>query len=351
MLVSPHISIVIPTHNRSRPLRIALSALANQTIPSDQYEIIVVMDGDNDETAAVVEEASCFLRLRRVELSRSGRAVARNRGAAAAHGKIICFLDDDMEASPGLLESHLRAHLETPGRVVLGYFPIDNEATSECSAAAFLRTWWNAQFAAWSDPSHRFSFCDFCTGNVSLPKDLFERAGGFDESFPANSAGEDWEFGYRLIQLGVPFSFAKDAVSLHRCRPEWQYLLNRAAEEGRGHVVMTDRHPEIIDQLPLSRLAALTRNSLMRTLMKTAWALPLVPRVAAVVFKLVSQWLLMAGFQRSFRAVHRLVWGYSYWEAVREAVPSWPNWVEKAGMANAQTSADPGVGRLREQVR
>jgi glycosyltransferase involved in cell wall biosynthesis len=352
MSVSPRISVVIPTRNRSRLLRLTLGDLVRQTIPPDQYEIVVVIDGDNNhETAAVVEEASCFLPLRRVDLSWSGRAVARNRGAAAARGRIICFLDDDMGASPGLLESHLRAYAETSARVVLGHFPIENQSTSECSAVSFLQAWWNARFAAWSDPSHRFSFCDFCTGNVSLPKDLFERAVGFDESFPANSAGEDWEFGYRLIQMGVPFYFAKDAVSFHRCRPEWQYMLNRAAEEGRGHVVMTDLHPEIRDQLPLGRLAALTRNSLTRPLMMVAWLMPFLPGAAAVVFKWVSQLLLQAGLQSSFRAVHRLLWGYSYWEAVRKAVPSWRNWFAKAGVAKTQISTGPDAGLLQEKFR
>lgn len=326
------ISVVIPTLNRAGLLRLTLESLARQTVALERVEVVVVVDGGTDESAAVVDELSALPLIRRVDLPRSGRAVARNRGAAAARGEIICFLDDDMEASPGFLEAHLRAHSQNPGGVVLGYFPIYGGAVTQRGATEYLSEWWGRQFAVWSEPDHKFTFRDFCTGNVSMPKRLFQETGGFDESFPPSSAGEDWEFGHRLIKSGAKFSFAKDALSFHRCRLDWQYLLNRAREEGRGHVVIATRHPDLQDQLELRRLVSLTRNSLTRPLLLAAWTMPFVPDAAARLLKFASRLFLAAGFQRAYRHFHRLLWGYNYWLAVRSAIPSWPAWKALAGL-------------------
>ena len=50
----PLISVVIPTRNRCRLLSRTLQALAEQTLRTEEFEILVVSDGSSDQTDTVV---------------------------------------------------------------------------------------------------------------------------------------------------------------------------------------------------------------------------------------------------------------------------------------------------------
>lgn len=119
----PAISVVIPTFNRAELLEESLSSLANQSLPKDRFEVIVVDDGSTDATAAVCDQLMSQLPLRRHRLERSGIAAAKNAGALASTGSILLFFDDDDVADRDLLLEHVRAHDEHPEEnvAVLGY--------------------------------------------------------------------------------------------------------------------------------------------------------------------------------------------------------------------------------------
>lgn len=46
-------SVVVPVYNSERTLRFCLEALANQTIPKEKFEVIVVDDGSTDSTSEI----------------------------------------------------------------------------------------------------------------------------------------------------------------------------------------------------------------------------------------------------------------------------------------------------------
>jgi glycosyltransferase involved in cell wall biosynthesis len=102
---SPDVSVVIPT--RFRPAlvtRAVLSALA-QTV--DNIEVIVVVDGPDDETRSTLATIA-DARLRVVELPRrQGAPNARNVGAREARAPWTALLDDDDEWLPHKLAVQL----------------------------------------------------------------------------------------------------------------------------------------------------------------------------------------------------------------------------------------------------
>jgi glycosyltransferase involved in cell wall biosynthesis len=100
-VVTPFVSIVVPTRNRAEKLRVCLESLVDQDHPAGLYEIIVADDGSTDHTAAVVESFGPRVKLVRPEAR--GSNAARNAGAMAARGDPICFVDDDIDAPPGWL--------------------------------------------------------------------------------------------------------------------------------------------------------------------------------------------------------------------------------------------------------
>lgn len=256
----PIISIIIPTHNRREALRRNLSALNQQTYPLERIEVIVVADGCHDGTSEMVAEFDSQFNLKLTELDGCGASCARNAGASKANGEIIMFLDDDVEASPELVEMHVNKHLERDNLAVIGYF-IPRLETQRGFFRIELRIWWENMFDRMRTEGHRFNYQDLLTGNVSLARSLFFQVGEFDESF---SVHEDYEFGYRLIKAGVQLEFCDQARGYHYEKSDLEKALKRKFEEGKADVLLGNKYPEL---KPTLLLWILNENSsvLIRT--------------------------------------------------------------------------------------
>jgi len=102
------ISVIICTHNRQSYLLKALGSLERQSLAREIFEIIVVDNASNDNTAAIVKEwLKTFANIKYVYESRLGLSIARNTGVEIAQGRYVVYLDDDAVAVPGWLESIL----------------------------------------------------------------------------------------------------------------------------------------------------------------------------------------------------------------------------------------------------
>ena len=119
----PLISVVIPTYNRAKLLRGTLLSLVEQTLPLDDFELVVVDDGSTDHTEDVCSDIATGVPLRYLRLARAGIAAAKNAGLFASQGAVCLFFDDDDVAHSEMLEAHVSAHREhvAESRAVLGY--------------------------------------------------------------------------------------------------------------------------------------------------------------------------------------------------------------------------------------
>lgn len=97
--MTPQLSIVVCTHNRSELLKKCLESLVNQTYSS--IEIIVVDNNSTDNTKEVVAQ---FPKVKYYHESRIGLSYARNTGYENAIGSYIAYIDDDAYASPNWCE-------------------------------------------------------------------------------------------------------------------------------------------------------------------------------------------------------------------------------------------------------
>lgn len=95
--MNPVASVIIPVYNGERFIAEALDCILAQTVKD--LEIIVVDDASNDQTAAIVQARQASLAPGRLIYLRNERnlerSVSRNRGAAAASGQYLFFLDYD----------------------------------------------------------------------------------------------------------------------------------------------------------------------------------------------------------------------------------------------------------------
>ncbi len=102
-MTSPTFSVIIPAFNSSTTLARALDSVLNQEYAA--LEVIVVDDASTDDTAAVISRYGSKVESIRQPVNQ-GVAAARNRGAAAATGEWLAFLDADDYYFPCRLARH-----------------------------------------------------------------------------------------------------------------------------------------------------------------------------------------------------------------------------------------------------
>jgi glycosyltransferase involved in cell wall biosynthesis len=104
------ISCIIPAFNAARFLDEAVASVRAQSHPID--EILLVDDKSTDDTVVV---ANAHPDVILIELdSNQGAPAARNRGASAASGDLLAFLDADDVWLPHKIECQLSAWQEQP---------------------------------------------------------------------------------------------------------------------------------------------------------------------------------------------------------------------------------------------
>jgi glycosyltransferase involved in cell wall biosynthesis len=94
------LSVILPTRDRARLLEQALRALAEQTLPPQRFEVLVVDNGSTDDTRTVAEVTPG---VRYVFEPKPGLHAGRHRGLKEATGDILVYADDDTRAMPGWL--------------------------------------------------------------------------------------------------------------------------------------------------------------------------------------------------------------------------------------------------------
>jgi glycosyltransferase involved in cell wall biosynthesis/Ser/Thr protein kinase RdoA (MazF antagonist) len=245
----PDVSVVIPTRDRRDLLLEALRALATQTLATERYEVIPVVDGSADRTVEALAELETPYVLRPIVQPPKGRAGACNSGMRAAEGTIIVLLDDDMVPSPDFLAAHLRAHAAGDHLGVLGPVPIipgmEGNAAERYVAKKFDRHL--ARLAS----GVPIGFRELYTGNFSARASDLRRVGLFDESFTVYG-NEDGELGIRLLEAGVRLLYDPAALARQRFTKTFADLARDNEAKGRTAVMLSRKHPLAISQLKLS---------------------------------------------------------------------------------------------------
>ena len=183
------LSVVIPARNEEAYIGRALRSVAQQAWPLERLEAIVVDNASTDRTAAVVESLAVHvtpLRIVLVREPRPGRSRAKNRGAAAARGDVLLFLDADSVMAPTLAaEIIAHRHIGYPA----GSVRVIAETTD------FFDRWFFELMEIGKTYFRIRAQMLYCS------REWFERSGGFDESL---EIAEDREFLQRLQGRGVP---------------------------------------------------------------------------------------------------------------------------------------------------
>ncbi|HVJ81056.1 MAG TPA: glycosyltransferase family A protein [Planctomycetia bacterium] len=193
-------SVVIPVRGRSDDLRKCLEKLVEQTVPADQFEILVCDDGSQPRDSDAIR-AACAMdsRIRYLKQPPRGPAAARNLGIGCARAPIVAFTDSDTLPTPGWLEALLAPFADPAIVGVEGPVRTPEAATSPLQEA----------------PRNETGGV-FLTANMAYRRSALLQVGGLDESFPL-PAFEDVDLALCVRGLGK-YAFAAQALVLHPWR-------------------------------------------------------------------------------------------------------------------------------------
>ncbi len=115
------LTVAICTRDRPASVRRALASLAQSFLPADgSWELLVVDNGPNEHTAAVVHAFERQLPLRLLREPLPGLARARNAAVAEARGAYMLWTDDDCVVDRRWLTAYTDAFQRWPDAALYG---------------------------------------------------------------------------------------------------------------------------------------------------------------------------------------------------------------------------------------
>jgi glycosyltransferase involved in cell wall biosynthesis len=248
---TPTVSVIVPHFNDLANLRACLALLQAQTLPADEFEIIVA---DNNSTVGLdAVRAACGERTIVVNAPIQGAAAARNTGVEASRGRILAFIDSDCRPAPDWLTNGVAALSQADmvgGQVETSVDDDANMTPSEAFEMVFAFN--NRRYVE----GERFSV----TANMFVSRAVFDKVGGFRAA-----VSEDKDWGQRAARLGFRWAYAPDVRVTHPARHDFAELRSKWRRITR-ETCATER------QKPLGTLRFLLRS----------WALLLSPLPHAV---------------------------------------------------------------------
>ena len=303
MSIPPEASIIVPSYLGAGRLPALFDALATQDPHCPDFEVIVVIDGTDDGSVALVEAESRFVVDYLLFPENRGRVAALNAGFEKARGRVLIRCDDDLVPDRDYVRNHVAGHAGEPRGVVGLYLN------------AYEPSRYFEVYGRHADDSLREgAYADaglpwrYWAGNCSVTRETWRRIGPYDPQYRLYG-WEDVDYGYRLHRAGIPVVLDRSLETEHRIaavttsvrarRAAHAAAARRIFENTHGHDVLPPAIP------PWSLWNALVRGaSLVVGRDPGAWGarvdglLPQVPdRVATKLVALMVESAAVAGYR------------------------------------------------------
>lgn len=188
------LSVIVPAHNAAGYLSRTLGALRTSDLPRDQWELVVVDDGSDDETSLVAARYADTV----VTLpgKAHGPAYARNRGFEVTRGDIVVFIDSDCVVHVDTLSRFVTLFSEQPdlGAAFGSY--------DDMPPAPGIMSQYRNLIHHYVHHQNAGNVETFWAGAGGVRRDVFVEAGMYDEWHYSKPQIEDIELGSRIRQLG-----------------------------------------------------------------------------------------------------------------------------------------------------
>ncbi|WP_052730212.1 glycosyltransferase [Sphingomonas sp. SRS2] len=311
----PSFSIIVPTFQRRATVCDVVAALGDIRYDGP-LEVIVVVDGSSDGTLEALSALRLPFPLQVIFQENQGASAARNRGAVAASGDVLLFLDDDMIVQPDIVTEHARSHAQGADAVI-GHIPLDPG-----SLPGFLAD----GVAQWAEDRRRriaataeLALFDLLTGQLSVRRSVFEALGGFDANFTKGGSfgNEDLDLGVRLLAR-YRVVFNADAISRQRYVVNSRHYLRQWFQAGQAGIGFARKHPRHAKALFELRGIA---NPVTRWIYLPLSNIPGIAKILGLIAGRAADrpWLSNGVVRRFVRKLFYVARDLLYWRGVRLA--------------------------------
>jgi 4,4'-diaponeurosporenoate glycosyltransferase len=195
--VLPTISVIIPARNEEQNLGLLLSDLQKQAM--NPYEIIVVDDASEDDTAAIARAHGVRLvSIKHKPEDWTGKTWACQCGAEAARGDLLLFLDADVRLSVNGLRKLVSAYAKHRSTISIQPYHRTVKPYEQCSLIFNLvQIAANGSALPWHSPEGLFGPV------ILISQEDYTTLGG--HKAVKTSIVEDMSLGLQLNRLGLAY--------------------------------------------------------------------------------------------------------------------------------------------------
>jgi glycosyltransferase involved in cell wall biosynthesis len=293
--VRPLVSFVVPVRNDALRLQRCLTSIVRNEYPRDLIEIVVVDNESTDASAAAARSVGAIV------ITSPGDSVAahRNRGARAALGGVIAFVDSDHEIDSHWIQTAVTV-LSEPGVAATGSPYLTQPSPN----------WVQQQYDGMrSRPLAREDVSWLGSGNFAVKRSAFEGVGGFNAAL---TACEDVDLCNRLRFAGHRIVADPELRSIHFGDPRTlKALFFGELWRGRDNMRVTFSGPRTFSHLrsvliPIADLLCLMAGVIallagQPAVALTLWALAIIPAAIKATFIVRRQ--LRRGFVTAAQAL------------------------------------------------
>ncbi len=247
------ISAIVCTMGKSDKLINAVRSLESQTLPQNEYEIIVVCSGAELKSETLGKLGGAKI----ISVPEPGLSKARNAGAAVG-GAFLTYIDDDAVADPNLLETVRNSFLSHKNAAIIGGRVLLRRPLPDIVLNGHEALW--SEFDIPGDKYREAKFqYEFPFGaNFSVRHDFLEKASGFDERY--GRVGNDYAGGEETALCFMAQNMG------HKIGLEPRCSVLHDVDEGR----FTREHIRRTTEAGIMTTARLYQDGLSRS----AWDLP-----------------------------------------------------------------------------
>jgi cellulose synthase/poly-beta-1,6-N-acetylglucosamine synthase-like glycosyltransferase len=226
----PSVSVVVCSYNGEKTIRECLYNLEKLDYPN--YEVIVVNDGSNDNTASIAESYNCRL----ITIDNSGLSKARNVGLDAAKGEFIAYLDDDAYPDPHWLH-HISMAFSKTSHVGIGGPNISPPGDGLFAESVAYAPGNPTHVLLTDQEAEHIPGC-----NMAFRRAALEEVGGFDPQF--HIAGDDVDICWQLHKHGGTLGFSPGAIVWHHRRNSLRAYLRQQFNYGEAEGLLAKKWPD-----------------------------------------------------------------------------------------------------------
>lgn len=239
-------AVIIPSRGGAEILHYPLDALTAQT--EKDFQVIVVLDGDIDNSEAVLDRyiADGKLNLTKIVFEENrGRVAALNAGHRAADADILIRCDDDLQPAPDYVANQIRLHRDYDG--VIGTLKNVYPDTPYSRVYGNFR---DARFKQGALSVAEEGRWLYWNGNSSISAEFYERTGGYDPAYRLYG-WEDVDMGKMVHDAGGRIIISDEVEVKHYAEATTTAVhALRALHSGSARTIFVRKHGDAAHPAP-----------------------------------------------------------------------------------------------------